>query len=52
MDNRDHSEQVHAGIAGPKQYLVLPGITHFDIYTKAFDQATKPAIDWFEKYLK
>jgi dienelactone hydrolase len=52
MDNREHGEKVHARVAGPKQYVVIPGISHFEIYTKAFDQATKLATDWYEKYLK
>jgi len=52
MDNRDHSEKVYARLAGPKQYVVIPDIGHFEIYTKAFDRATRLATDWFGKYLK
>ncbi len=52
MDNRNHGQRVHERLQGPKSYVVIPGITHYDVYGKAFEQATKPAIDWYDKYLK
>ncbi|MGH7354485.1 MAG: alpha/beta hydrolase [Candidatus Rokuibacteriota bacterium] len=52
MDNRQHGQRVHERLQGPKSYVVIPGITHYDVYGKAFDQAIKPAVDWYDKYLK
>ncbi len=52
MDNHMHSERVYERLQGPKAYIVIPGITHYDVYGKAFDQAIKPAIDWYDKHLK
>lgn len=52
LDNRNHGQRVYERLQGPKAYVVIPGITHYDVYGKAFDQATKPAIEWYEKYLK
>jgi uncharacterized protein len=36
----------------PAKYEVIPGITHFEIYTKGRLQAIKLAIDWYDEYLK
>ena len=52
FDNRDHGQRVHERLQGPKSYLVIPGITHYDVYTRAFDQAIKPAVEWYDRYLK
>lgn len=52
FDNRDHGQRVHERLQGPKSYLVIPGITHYEVYTRAFDQAIKPAVEWYDRYLK
>lgn len=52
FDNREHGARVHERLVGPKSYVVIPGITHYDVYTRAFDQAIKPAIEWFDRYVK
>jgi len=36
----------------PAKYEVIPGITHFEIYSKGRMQAVKLAIDWYDEYLK
>ncbi len=52
MDNAMHGEKVHARLRGPKQYTVVPDISHYDVYTRAFDRVTKLATDWYDQYLK
>jgi len=32
--------------------VIIPGITHYGIYTTAREQAVKLAIEWFDQYLK
>jgi len=36
----------------PAKYVVIPGITHFEIYSKGRLQATKLAINWYDEHLK
>ena len=31
---------------------MIPGITHYDVYGKALDQASQLAIEWYDRYLK
>ena len=53
FDNNDHAKVGHDRMTGPKKYVVVPGITHYGIYTNpARAQAIKLAIEWFDQYLK
>lgn len=52
FDNKDHAYLAHERARGPKKYIVLPGITHYGIYTTARAQAIKLALDWFNEHLK
>lgn len=52
FDNRDHAVLAHARAIGPKRYVEIPGIAHYGIYGEARDQATRLAIEWFDRYLK
>jgi len=52
FDNGNHGQRVHERLLGPKSYVVIPGITHYDVYSKAFDQAIKPALEWYDQHLK
>jgi dienelactone hydrolase len=52
FDNNDHAKIAYDRMTGPKKYVVVPGITHYGIYTTARDQAIKMAIEWFDQYLK
>jgi uncharacterized protein len=52
FDNRDHAELAYTRAREPKRYIVLPGLTHYDIYGEAREHATKLAIAWFDQYLK
>jgi hypothetical protein len=52
FDNRQHGQRVHERLRGPKDYIVLPGLTHYDVYGKALDQVTTLAIEWYDRHLK
>jgi uncharacterized protein len=52
FDNAQHGVKVHERLQGPKGYVVIPAITHYDVYARAFDKAMKPALEWYDKYLK
>jgi len=36
----------------PAKYAIIPGISHFEIYSKGRMQATQLAIEWFDRHLK
>lgn len=52
FDNREHGILAHERAKGPKKLVILPGLTHYDIYLKARKQAQQLALEWFDKYLK
>jgi dienelactone hydrolase len=52
FDNKDHAKLAYERARGPKKYVVMPGITHYGIYTTARDQAIKIEIEWFDQHLK
>ncbi|MEK6303562.1 MAG: alpha/beta fold hydrolase [Acidobacteriota bacterium] len=52
FDNNDHAKVAYDRMTGPKKYVVVPGITHYGIYTTQRDSAIKMAIEWFDQYLK
>jgi len=39
-------------VQGPRKMVILPKITHYDIYGAERERAINFAIDWFDKYLK
>jgi hypothetical protein len=39
-------------VQGPRRMMILPKITHYDIYGLERPRAITAAIDWFDKYLK
>ena len=39
-------------VQGPRKLVILPKITHYDIYGLERDRALNAAIDWFDRYLK
>ncbi|MBM3738242.1 MAG: hypothetical protein FJW39_20870 [Acidobacteria bacterium] len=52
MKNEHHGKAAFDTLPGPKDFIVLRGITHFEAYTgEAFETGSKAAADWFEKYL-
>jgi dienelactone hydrolase len=50
--NEDHAKLAYERAREPKKYVVIPGITHYGIYREAREQATKLAVEWFDKYLR
>jgi hypothetical protein len=39
-------------VQGPRKLVMLPKITHYDIYGVERTRALNAAIDWFDRYLK
>jgi pimeloyl-ACP methyl ester carboxylesterase len=39
-------------VQGPRKMVILPKITHYDIYGAERARAVTAAIDWFDRYLK
>jgi dienelactone hydrolase len=37
---------------GPRNLVVIPGISHYDIYRDSWQQAHELAVTWFDKHLK
>lgn len=52
FDNANHAKLVFDRAREPKKYVVIPGITHYGVYTTAREQATKIEIDWYDQHLK
>jgi dienelactone hydrolase len=52
FDNRRHPQLAFERAAEPKKYVVIPGIAHYGIYGEAREQATRLAIEWFDRHLK
>ena len=52
LRNEDNAKLAYGRAREPKKYVVIPGISHYGIYREAREQATKLAIEWFDRYLK
>jgi hypothetical protein len=39
-------------VQGPRKMVILPKITHYDVYGLERERAVTAAIDWFDRYLK
>ena len=52
FDIREHGELAFARAAEPRKRVVIPGITHYGIYTTAREQSIDLAIDWMNQHLK
>lgn len=52
FNNADHAKLAHDRAREPKKYVVIPGITHYGVYTTAREQATKIEIEWYDQHLK
>jgi len=52
FDIKDHGKLAYERAPQPKKYVLIPGITHYGIYSAAREQAIKLAIEWFDQYLK
>ncbi|OFV82936.1 MAG: hypothetical protein A2W26_08695 [Acidobacteria bacterium RBG_16_64_8] len=53
FNTKEHGKALHGLLKNrvPVRYEVVPG-THYDIYTKSRESATRLAIEWFDQYLK
>ena len=53
FDNNVHAKLAYERMPGDnKKYVVIPGITHYGVYTVERQHVVKMAIDWFDQYLK
>lgn len=52
FDNAKNAKLVYDRAREPKKYVVIPGITHYGVYTTAREQATKIEIEWYDQHLK
>jgi len=46
------AEVAFKSLKGPKELYVIPGITHYAVYSTHRAEVVKRAIDWFDRYLK
>lgn len=52
FDNALHAKLAFDRAREPKKYVVIPGITHYGVYTTARVEATKIEIEWYNEHLK
>jgi hypothetical protein len=52
INNETHAKAASEALAGESDYIVIPEITHFDIYMgEAFEVSSRAAAEWFAKHL-
>jgi uncharacterized protein len=52
INNQRSAHTAYEMLTGPKDYIEVPGITHFEMYIgEAFERSSNAAADWFVKYL-
>ncbi len=50
--NADNSQAAFEVLTGPRKFVMVPGITHFEMYIdEAFEISSNAAADWFREYL-
>ncbi|HZZ31358.1 MAG TPA: alpha/beta fold hydrolase [Phenylobacterium sp.] len=52
FSNSNNGQLACERVTGPRKLVMLPNITHYDIYGAERQQAITAAIDWFDRYLK
>jgi uncharacterized protein len=52
FNNGDHAIKAYNAFQGKKNLVTVPEITHYGIYSTAFQQSNKLALDWYDKHLK
>lgn len=51
MKNSDHARAAYELLPGPKEYIEVPGVTHFEMYSGApFERSSNAAAAWFRKH--
>lgn len=52
INNKENAIAAMDVLTGPKKLLMVPGITHFEMYiNEAFEISSNAAADWFREYL-
>lgn len=52
IKNENAARAAYNLLPGPKDYIEVPGITHFEMYIgEAFERSSNAAAHWFRKYL-
>jgi len=52
INNERSAHTAYEMLTGPKEYILVPGITHFEMYIgDAFERSSNAAAGWFVKYL-
>lgn len=46
------AQAAYQSLKGPKELHVIPGITHYAVYSTHRPVVVKMAVDWFDRYLK
>lgn len=46
------AEEAFKSLKGPKELIIIPGITHYAVYSTHRDYVIQKAVEWFDKYLK
>ena len=46
------AKRAYESLKGPKELVILPGVTHYAVYSTERNTVVKAAINWFDKYLK
>jgi dienelactone hydrolase len=52
FSNTNNGQLACERVTGPRKMVMLPNITHYDIYGAERTRAITAAIDWFDRYLK
>ena len=53
INNAKSPHVFYEALTGPKDYIEVPGVSHFEMYVNdAFERSSSAAGDWFVKYLK
>jgi hypothetical protein len=52
FSNTNNGQLACERVQGPRKMVMLPNITHYDIYGAEREPAIIAAIDWFDRYLK
>jgi dienelactone hydrolase len=52
FSNTNNGQLACERVQGPRKMVMLPNITHYDVYGAERDRAITATIDWFDRYLK
>ena len=52
LNNEEHGILAYQRHEGPKNLVIIPDTSHYDIYGKVRDEAHRLARTWFDKHLR